>query len=343
LRLVNEAFFSSTLLSVAIMAGQAIIRGTISNLASACMIVLLAIGVLYAPSLRPQAKEDAALMISIAQATLTEHESSADLSGMAGKSRQVTLPVLERRSPRKLASFDLRAEFKIPDIQAASLWAIYFVSLYDGGRVLINGVPIADVQTSTQTISVRNVRPYYFPIPAELLRNGSNQIEVKWSVRESTIISRMLIGPADVVSDNYQRRLFWQNTMAQVTFVYALIIALIMLGIYGLRRHQISYRQLGMSAIGTAIVVFVYILPPLPAPLFPYWRLLHIVGISMYSQGAWLFIISEVQPENRWYPKACAAVGLLGPSVYLINFWLQDVSFMPDFERVWGMFTPCTY
>jgi signal transduction histidine kinase len=306
--------------------------------------------VLIAASLADRAAamstQDANLIVSISEATLREipraqktASSLNDHEGQRHAAQALQLPVLERRSPRRLAQFELSATFNIPDAGAASLWAVYFVSLYDGGRVFINGVAIADVQTSTEGFTVRNVRPYHFPVPAHLVRNGENRIQVLWSSRESSIISKMLVGPADLVSENYQRRLFWQNTMAQVAFVYALVIALCMLGIYGLRRYQISYRRLGMSAIGCAIVVFVYILPEMPAPIFPYWRLVHIIGISMYSQGAWLFIIGEVQPENRWYPKLCAVVGLIGPVVYLVNFWLHDVSFMPDFERVWGMLT----
>jgi signal transduction histidine kinase len=286
---------------------------------------------------RAEAVESTQLIVSITKALLTERSHARDQP--TATPRIVSLPVLERRSPRELTTFQLQAEFEIPDTKAATLWAIYFVYLYDGGSVSINGVPIAEVQTSTISSTVRNVRPYHFPIPPELLRNGTNRLELTWAVRESSIISRMLIGPAEVVSKNYERRLFWQNTMAQVAFVYALVIALIMLGIYSLRRHQLSYRQLGMSAIGCAIVVFVYILPAMPAEIFPYWRFLHIVGIAMYSQGAWLFIISEVQPENRWYPRLCALVGFLGPAIYLVNFWLNDVSFMPDFERVWGLLT----
>jgi hypothetical protein len=286
---------------------------------------------------RSEVENDIKHIVNITKALLSERTNTDSIQPQTA--RIINLPLLERRRPRELARFKLQAEFEIPDAKAATLWAVYFVHLYDGGRVSINGVPVAEVQTSTVTTTVRNVRPYHFPIPTELLRNGTNRIELDWTVRESSIISRILIGPSDVVSKNYERRLFWQNTMAQVAFVYALVIALIMLGIYSLRRHQLSYRQLGMSAIGCAIVVFVYILPAMPAGIFPYWRFLHIVGISMYSQGAWLFLISETEPENHWYPKLCAAIGLLGPCVYLVNFWLQDVSFMPDFERVWGLLT----
>jgi signal transduction histidine kinase len=286
---------------------------------------------------RSQLVDDTKLIVSITQALLTEQSDASTKPSSAP--RIVNLPALERRSPRDLTHFKLQAEFEIPDTKAASLWAVYFVHLYDGGRVSINGRPVAEVQTSTVSTTVRNVRPYNFPIPMELLRDGTNRLELTWTVRESSIISRVLVGPAEVVAKNYDRRFFWQNTMAQVAFVYALVIALILLGTYSLRRHQLSYRQLGMSAIGIAIVVFVYILPAMPAEVFPYWRFIHIVGISLYSQGAWLFIISEVQPENRWYPRLCAAVGLLGPAVYLVNYWLNDVSFMPDFERVWGLLT----
>ena len=250
----------------------------------------------------------------------------------------IELPYLSLRSPRTFKRFKLTAEFTVADSQANALWAVYFLSLYDGGRISINGVPAGNVQTSTETTTFHHVRPYLFQIPPKLLHDGVNQLEVVWASRETlTLISQILVAPAGLLTPKYQQRLFWQNDMAQVALVYALVIAAMLLGIFTLRRNQRSYLLLGLSAIGCAIVVFVYALPPMPYWLFPYWRFIHIAGIALFTQCAWLFLITQGQPGNRWFPKLCIFWGTLGPTVYLLHFWLYDDSFFRSFEGFWGV------
>jgi signal transduction histidine kinase len=250
----------------------------------------------------------------------------------------LTLPSLTVRSPRLFKRYRLNADFTVDNLRSDQLWALYFVSLYDGGSVRINGALLGEVQTSTPETTVRHARPYMMQIPPKILQAGVNRLEVEWGARESlTLVSRVFVGPMSVIAPNFERRLFWQNDMAQVSFVYALVVAVILLGIYSLRRHQRSYLLLGLSAIGCAIVFFVYFLPPMPAGLYPYWRLLHIGGIALFSQCAWLFLILETQPDNRWFPRLCQSWGLLGPFAYLMNFWINDNSFFRTFEGVWGV------
>jgi signal transduction histidine kinase len=292
------------------------------------------IACLWLESAQPAYANDAALdrqLITIAEAKFLELGNPND--GVV-----LHLPHQEVRSPRIFKRFRLEANFSIPDTQAASLWAVYFVSLYDGGRVSVNGTDVGDVQTSTPETTVRHARPYMFHIPPNLLRNGVNRLELEWGARESlTLVSRIFIGPADAITPHYQSRLFWQNSMALAAFVYATVIATMLLSIYCMRRHQLGYLLMSLDSVGWAIVVFVYVLPAMPAFLYPYWRLLHITGIALFTSCAWLFLIRESQSTSRWFPKLCVFWGLLGPSVYLVNFWINDVSFFRSFEGAWGM------
>ncbi len=250
----------------------------------------------------------------------------------------IDLPSLSLRTPRTFKRFKLVADFSIADTQAAALWAVYFVSLYDGGRISINGMPAGEVPTSTPAVTVRHARPFNFQIPPNLLRNGTNRLEVEWGARETlTLVSRIFVGPMQSITPNYQQRLFWQNDIAQAALVYALVIGIMLLGIYLLRKDQRSYLLLGLSAFGCAIVVFVYSLPAMPHWLYPYWRFIHIAGIALFTQSAWLFLITQSQPNNRWFPKFCVFWGVLGPIVYLIHFWLYDDSFFRSFEGFWGV------
>lgn len=247
----------------------------------------------------------------------------------------LTLPSQTQHIPRTFTHFQLRANFNVTDPEIANLWAVYFISLYDGGRVSINGTEIGEVPTSTPATTVRNVRPYLFHIPKNLLRKGPNLLELHWSASETlTLVSRIFIGPAQVMRERYESRLFWQNTMAQVAFVYALSIAVILLGIYSLRKYHRSYLLMGLGAIGWAIVSFTYFMPPMPALLYPYWRFLNIVGIAMLTNCSWIFLVREAEPKNRWFPKLCLIWALISPSIFLVNYWINDITFFPTYEAI---------
>ena len=275
-------------------------------------------------------------VLKIEQATLFE------LSGSEA-TRIIKLPLLEARSPRVFKKFRLETTFNLPGNLPNSnnddLLTVYCISLHDGGRISVNGTPVGEIATATSQTTVRNIRPYVFNIPRSLLKSGDNQLSLEWGARESLTISSIFIGPQSLVMENYQKRLFWQNTMAQITFTYALIIALVLLGIFAIFLNQAGYLLLGLSALGCAISVFVYLLPPMPAALYPYWRAIHMVGIAIFTNGAWLFLLKVGGSKNRWYPRLCIAWATLGPAVFLINFWINDVSFMRIPEGVWAITT----
>jgi signal transduction histidine kinase len=251
---------------------------------------------------------------------------------------ELDLPSLTSRPERSFKQFRFTSKFSIENTLVSKLWAVYFLSLYDGGTVSVNGVVIAHIPTSDFASTVRNARPYLFHIPSDLLHTGINQLELQWGSRETlTLVSKLFVGPVEILTPPFEQRLFWQNEMAQVAFVFALVVALMLLGVYYLRRDQKSYLLLGLSAIGCAIVVFVFVLPTMPYWLYPYWRSLHISGIALFTQCAWLFLIRETKREQLFFPRLCIGWGLLGPSFYLLNYWINDVSFSRLFEGVWGI------
>ena len=269
-------------------------------------------------------------VIRIDKGTLTE-------IGSRTIQRTIEAPHMVLREHRTFAQFKYSASFNLTSKQPSDLWALYFISMYDGGKVFLNGHQIAVVPTSTENTTVRNTRPYVFKIPITLLNEGANKLDVEWNSRETLVlISRAFIGPDSLLNVEFEKRYFWQNTMAQVAFVYSLAITGILMGIYAFRRNQLNYLLMGLVAVGWGIVCAVYFLPPMPQQIYPYWRLLHIVGISLITNCAWVFLIRESNPNSRFFPKLCLFWGCLGPAVYLANFWLRDVTFFPAFEGLWG-------
>lgn len=251
--------------------------------------------------------------------------------------RLAMLPAQHLRTPRSFKQFSASTDFQIADASAHRLWAVYIASFAHGGDVSINGVHIGQVATSTPETTVWHTRPFLFTVPLGVLHNGTNRFELRWGARESlTLLSVMAIGPADVLEPVYRSRFFWQNTMAEVALVHALVIAAILLGIYSTRRHQVNYLSLGVGALGFSVIMLTYMLPPMPGWFYPLWRAIHIGGIGMFTAGAWLFLIREAQPENRWFPVLCMAWSAIGPAVYLVHFALTDITFYKWFETAWG-------
>lgn len=257
-----------------------------------------------------------------------------------GPAQQIKLPERILRNPRDYSRYIITADFTIPDLEVAPLWSVYFMAMNDGGVVKVNGKTVGDVQTSTHETAVRHIRPFTFLIPAGILKSGSNSLEVDLSSIDNYMyLARIFVGPAEVVAADFKRRYFWQNTMAQVGFDFSLIISAVLYGIFAMRRREIKYFLLGTTAFSWSLVCIAYFLPPIPAAWFPIWCLVRIIGIALVTNGIWIFLSLEAMPHNRWFPRLCFIIGVIGPVQFLINFWLTDEIYSPSFEAAWGFFT----
>jgi signal transduction histidine kinase len=251
-----------------------------------------------------------------------------------------TLPERIFRNPRDFGRYKMTAEFTVADMSVAPHWSVYFMAMNDGGVVKVNGTTIGDVQTSSRETAVRHIRPFAFLIPDGVLRNGTNTLELELGSTDNYMyLARVFVGPAEVVRDDFERRLFWQNTMAQVGFDFSLVLSAVLFGIFSLRRSEIKYLLLGTTAFSWSLVCIAYFLPPLPTALFPMWCLVRIVGIALVTNCTWVFLLLEARPDNKWFPRLCALVGLAGPVQYMINFLLNNEIYSPLFESAWGFVT----
>lgn len=251
--------------------------------------------------------------------------------------RTAALPSQHVRTPRTFKEFTATTEFVIDHATAHRVWALYIPSFAHGGEISLNGVQVAQVPTSTPTTTVWHNRPFLFTVPHGILRDGSNRMELRWAAGESlTLMSVMALGPMQALEPIHSMRLFWQNTMALLALVHALLIAAILLGLYSLRLHQMNARCLGMSALGFSILMLAYLLPSVPSWVYPYWRSVHIGGIGLFTSGICMFLIHETQTNNRWFLRVCLFWSTLGPLVYLLHFALTDTTSLGWFETGWG-------
>jgi signal transduction histidine kinase len=247
------------------------------------------------------------------------------------------LPTRHQLDPRHLRRFRLVLPFELHDPAAAPLWAAYFLTLNDGGQVQLNGATIGDIPSSTRERAVLNIRPVMFVIAPELLRPGRNELTLQWATHDSMQhLAPAFIGPAPVVRAHYERRQFWQNTMAQVGFDFALVSAALLLGIYAMQPRR-PYLLMGLTSLGWAVVCVAYFVPPMPPALYPGWHLLRISGIATTACCTWLFLHHETTGRAASaFGWLCIGWALLGPLGYLVDFVWRDAIYNAAFETSWA-------
>ncbi|MBX3610465.1 MAG: ATP-binding protein [Hydrogenophaga sp.] len=279
----------------------------------------------------PVVRADEALVVPLMYGTVEDLDD--------GSRHQIDhLPARRTLAARHHRHFRLTLNLSVPDPTAAPLWALYFVSLNDGGRIAVNGTVVGEVPSSTPTVAVQHVRPFYFVVSPALLHTGHNEVTVTWTSHDSLQhLAQAYLGPADVVMAAYERRLFWQNTMAGVGFDLAIVSAALLLGIHAMRREERRYLLMGITSLGWAVVCVAYFLPPMPAPLYPYWHALRLAGIAVTACATWLFLIGETGRGHRRYAALCIAWAAVGPLGHLLNVWTRDLIYAPTFETLWGV------
>jgi signal transduction histidine kinase len=294
------------------------------------LVLLLLVIVLPAPaSAQAPAASGEALVAALRSGTL-------EAVDHGGVTVIAALPFAQLLAQRRNRQFRLTLPFDLPNPAAAALWAVYFQALYEGGQIYVNGSLAGAAPTSSAHTAALNVRPYLFTVPPALLRAGRNHVEVRW-VTHNTYqhLAPAFIGPYDVVRPAYERRLFWQNTMAQVSCSSALICAALLLGVYVIRRER-RYLLMGLASLGWASICAHYFLPAMPVALYPWVQFLRITCIAMLSCCSWLFFALESAVPHRRYLYLCTGWAVLGPASFLIDFALHDSIFHFATEGVWA-------
>ncbi len=293
------------------------------------MFILCSAALLIATPAHAQASEQAVIRI--------QHAMLHDLE--TGITHSIDeLPSRIALEPRGNRRFRLEADFNLPDPLAAPLWALYFRQMSDGGQVSVNGAVLGQAPTGDAQTAVLNVRPFMFMVPSRLLTSGINRLEVVMTTHDSGLsTSRIFVGPAEVVRAHYDRQFFWQITMAQVGFDIALVNAAILIGIYAMRRQEVRYLLMGLTALSWANVCFAYLLPPMPATWYPVWHLARLTGIAGVAGFCWIVLWLETRPGHRVFGRLCLVWAAVGPVIYLLDFWLRNSTDSRNLEAWWGL------
>jgi len=201
-------------------------------------------------------------------------------------------------------------------------WGVYLPYFYGGGRLLVNGEPIALIPEIGSGHRVRWERPQLVVIPDALLREGRNTLHVRAAIAHlpsGARLPRVTVGPLAELQPMHDRRLFWVRTMPQVTVACCAVVGLFVLAIWLRRRDEVLYGLFGLAALLWGVRTLTFVVELLPESWWPYWRVLYhgatggfIIVMTIFSlrMGGW------VRP---WLERALVGYALLGPLAYLVS------------------------
>ena len=215
----------------------------------------------------------------------------------------------------------IRVQFQAPQPPTDASWAVYLPYFYGGGRLFLNGAPLAHIQEPTADVIVRWERPQLVPIAPALLRPEINQLLVRIA---ATPVSRgrmplLAIGPQGQLLPEYDSRLFWIRTMSQFTVISCVIVGLLALFIWWRAREELLYGLFGAAALLWGIRTLTLVIEVMPSGAWYAWRTIYYATTGGFTIVMLLFAMCLAgmrYPRLKW---ALFGYWLLGPVGYLVS------------------------
>ena len=214
-----------------------------------------------------------------------------------------------------------RVEFSLVAHEAENFWMLYLPYFYGGGRIWINGEPMAAVLENSATLHVRWERPLLLPMPLSALRSGHNVLHLRVvSAHQPSGIKlpQLVVGAQRELQTQFDRRLFLVRTVPLVTVLSGAAVGIGVIFIWLRRRQEVQYGLFGVAALLWALRTTTFIFDALPASVWPLWRMLYHASTGGFIIVLALFVLSQAgwfRPRLAW---ALAAYGVLGPALYLL-------------------------
>ena len=200
------------------------------------------------------------------------------------------------------------------------LWMLYLPFLYGGGRISVNGVPVAQVTESSPEYYVRWERPLLLPLPAGSLRAQDNVLLVRAvpaHTSSATMMPRMALGPQALLQPRFDRRLFMVRTVPAVTVVTGVVMGALVLLIWLRRRQEVLYGLFGLAAIFWALRTTTFILDGLPPGAWELWRLMYFLGTGGFIVVMAMFTLALAGWSRPVVTRVLMGYWALGPLAYL--------------------------
>ncbi len=202
------------------------------------------------------------------------------------------------------------------------IWMLYLPFMYGGGRVSVNGVPVADVTQSTPDLLVRWERPFLLPLPAGSLRAKDNMLLIRMvpdHTSSAAMLSRLALGPQAALQPMFDRRVFMVRTLPVVTMVTGLVVGALVLLIWYRRRQEVLYGWFGLAAILWALRTTTFVFDALPANAWQVWRLLYFMATGGFIVVLAMFTLALAGWSRPVITRVLLGYWALGPVAYLLG------------------------
>jgi signal transduction histidine kinase len=214
-----------------------------------------------------------------------------------------------------------RVEFDAMASKTGEPWAVYLPYLYRGGRLFLNGEPLAQIQEPSPGMVIRWERPHLVPIPAASLRPGVNQLQVRIPATAVAPdhMPPLAIGSYMELLPEYESRLFWVRTMPQFTVMFSLIVGLLALFVWWRRRDETLYGLFGAAAVLWGIRTLTFVIEVLPTPVWLAWRTIYHGATGGFVAVMLLFAMCLAGIRYRRLKWWLFGYWMLGPVGYLAS------------------------
>ena len=172
-----------------------------------------------------------------------------------GATRDVVLPdfVPSRGSLNDPALFS--ASFNWTGSEAGGAWSVYVPRFTNGIEIVVNGIEILDSRRDPSANRPDRDTPEIAVIPTALLRGGVNDLVIKLYVWGpiSGFLDHPFVGPDEVLRPFFERRVLLFVTLPTVFSAWQGILAVILIVLWVVRRHEPAYGALAAAmALGAA-------------------------------------------------------------------------------------------
>lgn len=172
-----------------------------------------------------------------------------------GATRSVTLPdfVASRQSMNDPALY--AGSFNWTQGAAPRAWSVYLPRFTNGVAVSVNGVEILDSRRDRSANRPDRATPEIAVIPASLLRDGTNDLVIKLYVWGPVpgFLDRLYVGPDQELRPYYDERTLLFVTLPTVFAAWQGILAVILIVLWTVRRHEPAYGALA-AAMGLGAI-----------------------------------------------------------------------------------------
>jgi signal transduction histidine kinase len=251
--------------------------------------------------------------------------------------QKVQLPHrVPKPTDRDLVHYWYRTSFTPTDI-SQSLW-LYFPKLRSGGAIFVNDMQIGEIRGADELNQVRWFRPHLFFVPPLVLRQGFNEISVRFTIREPlTSFGEFWVGPEHPLRERYDERLFWENTSTEISSIICLVSGILILTFWMRRRQERLYGIFGLCVLFWGLRTLIFRMPVVPMDFWVLWRFFYYLTTAGFITCITIFLLDFTGARsprlNRfliaWWLGGCFLFLLIGPSIRMIMDSYWTLAFLP--------------